>query len=83
MAQFSREFMDLVRAIGDCKSKQEEDTIVGREVVNLRVRMGETNAQVRLSCSVRAVCSSKQAENARADTSCRICRRACASSSSA
>ena len=36
MIQYSREFMDLVRRIGDCKSKQEEDTIVGREVTSLK-----------------------------------------------
>ena len=40
--------MDLVRAIGDCKSKQEEDSIVGREVVNLRVRLADASAQGRM-----------------------------------
>ncbi|KAJ1490707.1 adaptin N terminal region-domain-containing protein, partial [Baffinella frigidus] len=41
----SREFNDLVRAIGDCKSKQEEDSIIKREVVTLRTRLNERDAQ--------------------------------------
>ena len=40
--------MDLVRRIGDCKSKQEEDTIVGREVINLRVHLADARAQGRM-----------------------------------
>lgn len=48
MIQYSREFMDLVRRIGDCKSKQEEDTIVGREVINLRVHLADAQAQGRM-----------------------------------
>ena len=45
MSAFSREFMDLVRAIGDCRSKQEEDAIVGREVLSLRTRLANAQAQ--------------------------------------
>lgn len=37
--------MDLVRAIGDCRSKQEEDAIVGREVLSLRARVANAQAQ--------------------------------------
>lgn len=40
--------MDLVRAIGDCKSKQEEDTIMVREVINLRNRFSDVQAQGRM-----------------------------------
>lgn len=28
MSHMSREFSDLVKAVGDCKSKQEEDKII-------------------------------------------------------
>eukprot|EP00894_Picocystis_sp_ML_P003655 jgi/Pico_ML_1/54172/g4584.t2 len=38
---FSREFTDLVRAIGECKSKQEEDGIVKREATLLKARLAE------------------------------------------
>uniref|UniRef100_A0A7S3UCP7 Clathrin/coatomer adaptor adaptin-like N-terminal domain-containing protein n=1 Tax=Picocystis salinarum TaxID=88271 RepID=A0A7S3UCP7_9CHLO len=38
---FSREFTDLVRAIGECKSKQEEDGIVEREAANLKARLAQ------------------------------------------
>lgn len=44
----SREFTELVRAIGDCKSKQEEDSIIKREVVTLRTRLNERDAQGRM-----------------------------------
>lgn len=38
---FSREFTDLVRAIGECKSKQEEDGIVEREAANLKAKLAQ------------------------------------------
>jgi AP-4 complex subunit epsilon-1 len=44
----SREFNDLVRAIGDCKSKQEEDQIIRREVGTLRTRLNERDAQTKM-----------------------------------
>ncbi|EKX53145.1 Adaptor protein complex 4 subunit epsilon [Guillardia theta CCMP2712] len=48
MSSHSREFMDLVRAIGDCKSKQEEDNIILKEVVTLRQRLTERDSQQKM-----------------------------------
>lgn len=47
MSGMSREFNELVRAIGDCKSKQEEDQIVAKEVVTLRARLADRDAASR------------------------------------
>ena len=44
----SREFSDLVKAVGDCKSKQEEDRIIQREVALLRVRLSERDSAARM-----------------------------------
>ena len=35
----SREFFELIKAIGESKSKQEEDRIITREVVNLKKKL--------------------------------------------
>mmetsp|Transcript_47898 Transcript_47898/g.89251 ORF Transcript_47898/g.89251 Transcript_47898/m.89251 type:complete len:978 (-) Transcript_47898:454-3387(-) len=35
----SKEFLELVKAIGECKSKAEEDAIVVREIESLKVRL--------------------------------------------
>uniref|UniRef100_A0A7S2WTQ1 AP-4 complex subunit epsilon-1 C-terminal domain-containing protein n=1 Tax=Rhizochromulina marina TaxID=1034831 RepID=A0A7S2WTQ1_9STRA len=40
-SQMSKEFFDLVKAIGECKSKQEEDRIVVDQVATLKKRMNE------------------------------------------
>eukprot|EP00284_Hemiselmis_tepida_P004235 CAMPEP_0174941868 /NCGR_PEP_ID=MMETSP1355-20121228/72867_1 /TAXON_ID=464990 /ORGANISM="Hemiselmis tepida, Strain CCMP443" /LENGTH=431 /DNA_ID=CAMNT_0016189009 /DNA_START=60 /DNA_END=1351 /DNA_ORIENTATION=- len=44
----SREFAELVKAVGDCKSKQEEDKIMLKEVAVLRVRLSEKGAAARM-----------------------------------
>ena len=44
----SREFSDLVKAVGDCKSKQEEDRIILREVALLRIRLSERDSAARM-----------------------------------
>mmetsp|Transcript_20610 Transcript_20610/g.48958 ORF Transcript_20610/g.48958 Transcript_20610/m.48958 type:complete len:814 (+) Transcript_20610:300-2741(+) len=48
MSGMFREFNELVRAIGDCKSKQEEDQIVAKEVVTLRARLADRDAASRM-----------------------------------
>ena len=40
-SHLSRDFFELVKAIGESKSKQEEDRIIVREVQNLKQRIGE------------------------------------------
>ena len=35
----SREFFELIKAIGESKSKQEEDRIIAREVVTLKKKL--------------------------------------------
>jgi len=43
----SREFLALIKAIGEAKSKQEEDRIMAREVVYLKRRMGAPDTSSR------------------------------------
>ncbi len=40
----SKEFFELIRAIGECKSKQEEDKIILKELALLRVNLQNTKA---------------------------------------
>ena len=40
-SHLSKEFFELVKAIGESKSKQEEDRIIVSEVVALKKRVGE------------------------------------------
>lgn len=42
-----RELFELVKNIGESKSKQEEDAIIGREVKILKSTIGTSDAQVR------------------------------------
>ena len=37
----SKEFSDLIKAIGEAKSKQEEDRIIIHEVAELKKKMGD------------------------------------------
>lgn len=43
-----RELFELVKNIGESKSKQEEDAIIGREVKILKATIGTSDAQVRV-----------------------------------
>jgi len=42
-SHLSKDFFDLVKAIGESKSKQQEDSIIVEEVANLKKRMIEAN----------------------------------------
>ena len=41
----SREFFELIKAIGESKSKQEEDRIIAREVVTLKKKLESSPSQ--------------------------------------
>eukprot|EP00755_Sulcionema_specki_P022213 Sspe_Gene.75973::Locus_47470_Transcript_1_1_Confidence_1.000_Length_2855::g.75973::m.75973/K12400/AP4E1; AP-4 complex subunit epsilon-1 len=43
----SRQFFELIRAIGEAKSKQEEDKIIAREIVVLKTKMKEKDVDER------------------------------------
>lgn len=53
-SNLSREFFDLVKSIGECRSKQEEDQIIERETVLLKSKLGSGSGDVR-ECMVRAI----------------------------
>jgi hypothetical protein len=40
----SREFFELIKAIGESKSKQEEDRIIAREVITLKKKLETSSA---------------------------------------
>jgi len=40
-AHLSRDFFDLIKAIGEAKSKQEEDPIASIEIVQLKKLLGD------------------------------------------
>ena len=55
-SHLSRDFFELVKAIGESKSKQEEDRIIVREVQNLKQRIGEKQISgVRRARRIRAL----------------------------
>ena len=47
-AHLSKEFFDLVKTIGEAKSKQEEDRIVVAEVAKLKKMMGDAGIKGKL-----------------------------------
>ena len=65
-SHLSRDFFELVKAIGESKSKQEEDRIIVREVQNLKQRIGEKQISgVRRARRSSAPC--KEAEHVASD----------------
>eukprot|EP01061_Rhynchopus_euleeides_P047262 TRINITY_DN9404_c0_g1_i1.p1 TRINITY_DN9404_c0_g1~~TRINITY_DN9404_c0_g1_i1.p1 ORF type:complete len:609 (+),score=241.16 TRINITY_DN9404_c0_g1_i1:182-1828(+) len=43
----SKPFFELIRSIGEAKSKQEEDKIITKEIAVLKMKMGEKDVEVR------------------------------------
>jgi hypothetical protein len=51
------EFFELIRAIGECKSKQEEDWIISKEVTKLKSKLESSSNIIGGSGKCRTTCS--------------------------